>query len=100
MLYSNKKIIVSDLLGEEGALELGDFMNTHSIRRELYTEYLNSKGESISEPFINIYPTIYRYSVLTSVTYITEREMLTLLCNKNESKEKAGYPATRILTIP
>lgn len=98
MLYSDKDIVISDSITDD-IQELVDFMDKYDIPQSLYTQYYNV-DEPISEPFVSIKPTIYRDDILLDVTYITQRELLYIVGKKNESKEKQGYPRTKLLTLP
>jgi len=98
MLYCDREIVISDSI-EDDAEELYNFMLKYDIRLSLYTQYTNEYDEPISEPFIYIKPTVYRKSNLSEVTYITQRELLEIVGRKNESKEKKGYPSTKLLLV-
>jgi hypothetical protein len=91
MLYSDKNIVISDSF--EDKKELLEFMESKGINSRYYTEYING------EPFINIKPTVFRYSELEELEYVSTQELLAIVGKKNEKKEEQGYPRTKLLLI-
>lgn len=97
MLYSDGDIVISDSI-ENDIIELLELCSKYSIREELITHYHN-RDEPISEPFLSMKQTVYRYLELDEIEYVETRELYTIIGKKNESKEEQGYTPTKLLII-